>query len=362
MVKVLIIALFLIIFFEIVFRVIYSIKNRSAYKFIKKVPFKYLAVKPHPYLPFILKRKFKTLPPEKLNYSLNRKYISPQLKTNNYSFLNGTYGNRDIKIPKPKNLIRINCLGGSTTQNYISFNNKIFSYPLELERILKKKTKKNIEVNNCGSGGYNSADILVRLILQLIDTRPNYIILYHAYNDIRAYLTNNFETDYSHSRKNLGEVYWKFNLGSYIPDIPLHFFNYIKNKILPSNHRHSLLDVVSKGKVDIKNNYKKGLATYERNIQSIIDICKSRKIKLFLCTFCFNLHSKVKKDLNHKLYKKIVDEENKILKKLAKENSLKLIDVANKIGKGKSNFVDTIHFSPEGMKKMATIISRSIKF
>ena len=69
-------------------------------------------------------------------------YFTPQLKTNNYGFINGTNGNRKIEIPKPKNLIRINCIGGSTTGNYVSLNNHIYSYPLELEKILNLKSSK----------------------------------------------------------------------------------------------------------------------------------------------------------------------------------------------------------------------------
>ena len=109
----------------------------------------------------------------------------------------------------------------------------------QLEKILKSKSKKNIEVNNCGVAGYNSADLSISFMLQNIDTKPNAVIIYHAYNDIEAYLKPNFSSDYSHSRKNLGEAYWKFSVGSKIPDIPLKFFNFLKNKWYPSNIRYS---------------------------------------------------------------------------------------------------------------------------
>jgi len=232
---------------------------------------------------------------------------------------------------------------------------------LELEKILKSKTSKNLEVNNCGTGGYNSADLLVRLILQIIDTKPNYIVIYHAYNDIKSYLTNNFKSDYSHSRKNLGEMYWKFSIGSKIPDLPLNIFNYFKNKWLPSNHRYSLIDVISKGKFDRKFNFHKGLKTYERNIQSMIDICIKNKIKVVLCTYCFYLHKEIKNNSLHNLYKKIVIEENKVMKKLAKKNKVKLVDCFAKIPREDSNFVDSIHFTPKGMHLLAKNISKAIK-
>ena len=56
-----------------------------------------------------------------------------------------------------------------------------------MEKILNNSYEK-YEVNNCAQGGYNSADILVRFSLQYLDTRPDLIIIYHAYNDIRSYL------------------------------------------------------------------------------------------------------------------------------------------------------------------------------
>ena len=109
--------------------------------------------------------------------------------------------------------------------------------------------KKNIEVNNCAQGGYNSADLFVRYGLQSIDTNPDYIIIYHAYNDIRSYLTSGFTSDYSHSRKNLGEVYWKYYLGSKLPEIPLNFTNYLINKFLfPLDERSTILEAIEKKK------------------------------------------------------------------------------------------------------------------
>ena len=74
----------------------------------------------------------------------------------------------------------------------------------------------------------NSADLLVRFLLQIVDTEPDYLIIYYAYNDISSYLTPNFHSDYSHSSKNFGEVNWKFLIGSKIPNVPINFVNYLK--------------------------------------------------------------------------------------------------------------------------------------
>ena len=347
---------------EFLFLFLYRLYRGSKYIFIKKIPFDKLYVEPHPYLPLIYKKKFRGPQSIRLNYQIHSNYYSPNLTTNNLRFNNGPNGDRDIIVPKPKDLIRINCIGASTTGNYISVNNNNFSYPLELEKILKSKSDKNIEVNNCGQGGYNSADLLVRFLLQIVDTKPDYLIIYHAYNDIRSYLTPNFHSDYSHSRKNLGEVYWKFLIGSKIPDVPINFVNYLKNKwFFSTNIRYSLLDVIAKGKIDPKIDFSQGLETYRRNLQNIISVSLDNKIEVILCTFCIYLHEKIKNDPLHILYEKIVLEENKIIKELSKKNNLKIVDCFSLIPKEDSNFVDTCHFTPKGMNLLAQSISEAIE-
>ena len=316
-----------------------------------------------------MKTKFLTEKSGLLNYPLHKgKFYSSQFTTNNLGFINGVKGDRDIIIPKPKGLYRINCIGASTTGNYVKFGQKIYSYPLELEKILKSSLPISLEVNNCGQGGYNSADILVRFILQLLDTKPDMVILYHAYNDIRAYLTPEFKSDYSHARKNLSETYWKFYLASKIPNFKLSFIDYLINNLLGGNVRNSLLNHVNKGDLDQTINPNKGLETYKRNIQCIIDICKSNDIQIILSTYCHFLYEDIKDDNLHILYKSIVKKENNIIRALAKENGLELVDNANLVTNDEKYFVDSIHFTPAGMgfiarniaNKVTTIINRLI--
>ncbi len=347
-----------IIIAELLFLFLYRLFTGTNYQIIERVNFEKLMNEPHPYLPFIYKKNFVGGRAEQTNYPLHPELKSLPLTTNNLGYFNGEDGSRDILIPKPKDLIRINCLGASTTGNYLHFENKVYSYPLELEKILRKKTSKKLEVNNCAQGGYNSADSLVRFLLKDIDTNPDILIIYHAINDIRSYLTPGFTSDYSHSRKNLGEVYWKFFIGSKIPNLQIRFINYLKNKFLfPSSEQYSLLEIIRKGQIDPKMDYTNGLKTYRRNIQHIIDISLRKKIKVVLCTFCMYLYPRIKDNPLQNLYKKIVSEENEILKELASQNDLTLIDTASLIEKSDENFVDAVHFTPKGMRLLAQHIA-----
>ena len=346
---------------EIIFLFLYRLLNGAHYQFLEKIEFKKLAYEPHPYLPFIYKKKTYLTKTSKVVYPLNPNIHHADLTTNNFRYLNGENGDRDILVPKPKNLTRINCLGGSTTGNYIKGSDRNYSYPLELERILKKNFNREIEVNNCGQGGYNSADLLVRFALQNIDTNPDYVIIYHAYNDIRSYLTPDFSSDYFHSRKNLGEVYWKYYLGSKIPNIPFNFTNYLTNKFLfPLDERNTILEILKKSEMDISLDYAEGLKTYERNLQNIINLSLCNNIKVILSTYCFYLYPQIKDDPLLKLYQKIVSEENEVVKKLAIKNNLPLVDADSAINKDQTNFLDSAHLTTQGMSLLAKCIAEKI--
>lgn len=354
-------AVTLVVLAEVVFRFGYRLYTGRGYQPFPRLPFEDLYVEPHPYIPFVNKRNFTTEKAGPANYPLHKgRFFFGQYATNNMGFANGADGGRNIEIPKPHGLLRINCIGASTTGNYIECDGQAFSYPMELEKALKLGMGRAVEVNNCGQGGYNSADIMVRFALQVLDTQPDIVIIYHAYNDIRAYLTPEFESDYSHVRRNLGENYWKFALASKVPYIPVKFLNYLFNLWLPGNIRNSLLDQVTKGDFQPDLDPAKGLVTYQRNLQCIIDLCRCNGIQVVLSTYCHFLHDTIKKDPLHLLYRRIVTEENNIMRHLAGKNELQLVDNAALVPQEEQYFVDSIHFTPEGMRMIASNMAKAI--
>ena len=97
--------------------------------------------------------------------------------------------------------------------------------------------------------------------------------------------------------------------------VPINFINYCINKYLfPFDERSTILESISKNKIDINQDYTLGLQTYERNIQNIINLCLNNKIKVILSTFCIYLYPKIKNDPLHQLYQKIVFKENEIIR------------------------------------------------
>ena len=347
---------------EIVFRLLYKLKFKATYQIIPKVPFKKIHVEPHPYLPFVNKKHFITQKMMPVTYPLNKDkgFWFGQHRTNNFRCKNGPNGDRDIAVPKPEGLIRVNCLGGSTTGNYIVYKDKSFSYPMELENILRMQfPDKEIEVNNFGQGAWTSAELLINLLLVTMDTKPDIVIIYHAYNDLPVSLTPGFQSDYSHAKKSLGETFYLYRLASFIPHFPLAFYNFFITKLFHQNIRYSLLESVSKGRVCLEGGFK-GTATYKRNIEYIINICNAHGIYVALSTFSHYLYNEIKNNRLHKKYREGVILENRAIRELAEKYSIPLVDNFSLVPSEDKYFVDSIHFTPEGMNLLARNISSSV--
>ena len=331
------------------------------YQMIPKVPFSKIYVEPHPYMPFVYKTRAICQKRQPALYPLHHgKYWFPQSWTNNYRYCNGPHGDRDIVTPQPQGLIRINCLGASTTGNELEYDGVIYSYPLELERILQEKFPGlKIEVNNCGVGGRTTAEILIDFLLSGIDTSPNIVVLYHAYNDLQPSLTPGFLSDYSHAKRNLGESYYLYRRYSKIPALPLALYNMFMNKLFLTNLRYSLHQAISRGEVDLNHDFQ-GLKTYKRNIEHLINICKANHIHIICSTFCYNFYDAVKDSTTHLKYYSGVLEENNVIIELCHKHDIPLVDNFTLMPREERYFVDTIHFSPDGMIKLAENISKPI--
>ena len=347
---------------DVIFRILFKIFRGKPYAMRHKIPFKEIYVEPHPYLPYVFKKKFLCQKKHPSDYPLNRDkdYWFGQFYTNNMGHLNGINGKREVVIPKPEGLFRVNCLGASTTANYILEKDDIFSYPLELGKILHKSFPgKNIEVNNFAMGGYTSAELLIKFLLESIDSNPDMIILYHAYNDLAPSLTADFKSDYSHARKNLAETYHLFKWASKIPYVPFALPNFLLNLLLPQNIKYGIFSAVSKGSISLDDEFK-GLDTYKRNIRSLIHICQANGIKVVLSTYCHFLYPQIEDDKSHLKYRAGVLGENDVMRELAREHELPLVDNFNLVPYEEKYFVDSVHFSPHGMQEIAKNISKPI--
>ncbi len=347
--------------FEGVFRLLYRWRFGKVYNFIPKIPFEKIYVEPHPYLPYVYKKGAYTPKPQKLLHPLHKgEFTVAQYQVNNLGYVDGPDGDRDVQIPKPEGVYRIACLGASTTGNYIIHNNKHYSYPGVLEEMLQEQLETDqVEVNNFGNGSNTSADLLIRFLLTVIDTKPDLVLVYFALNDAPMSLTPGFQSDFSHARRSLGETYQLYKIGSVIPEVPLAFYNYMVNRILPQDVRNSLGHAISKGTPNIEGEFQ-GFPTFRRNMEHLIHICKANHIPVALSSLCYFLYPDIQTQPWYVKCQEAVNQDNEILRDLARQHELILVDNARLVPEEEAYFMDHVHFTPDGMKLLAQNFANQI--
>ena len=351
-----------LILYELVFRLVYFYRYGEPYSPIKKVPISNIHIQAHPFLSYEYKECFPSPARAQANYPLHKgKFSYPKLQTGNLRHNDGLDGSRVMKPKQSENEIKVVCLGASTTGNYIQEGNNIYSYPILLEKKLQEKyPDKEVVVHNCGQGGWTSAEVFINFALKVIDLKPDFVVIYHAYNDLPAGLTPNFRSDYSHFRRNFGEVFSKMKISQWIPSVPLHSYNFVMSRKFPwMNPRSGLLQSIKKGNPDLNSDFK-SISTLARNLEHIVHICNGNSIKVILSTFAHYMFDEVSKSEVHIKYSEGLKLENEAITLLAKKLKIPFVDNSASIPHEEKYFVDTIHFSPLGMDLLAQNFSDKI--
>lgn len=347
-----------ILVLEVIFRIVYEIYYGRTYYVAKKIPWDKMYVVPHPNLSFAYKPNSLIDTNSLLSYTLHfRKFLSfkKALKINNM----GHFGN-DFSFSKPDNVIRVACLGASTTANNIATVDMDYSYPEILEKKMRDRMSPSIipEVYNCGIGGWVSIDILVDFLLNIIRTHPDYVILYYGYNDLHLYLSENFRPDYSHNRLNFGEKIGWVRWVHMLPKISYwQSYEYLKTRFLGTGDtRSDVVKLISPNKINLDANF--GNLVVERDIiKHLLVICRHYGIKVILSSFVYYNYDKVKASNK---YQEGVEKENIMMKELSQEFGLKFVDQDANIPQNDKYLLDHVHLTPEGMDLLAENFAQAI--
>jgi lysophospholipase L1-like esterase len=350
-----------LVLIEIVFRISYRAKYGRNYHVSIKFPWKESHVVPHPFLSFAYKRNSVIDRNQRLPYPIHtNKYFSfkEPLRINNM----GHFG-KDFSTEKPSGVLRIACLGHSSTSNNLGDDNGDHTYPQYIEDYLTAKLgrmnyPKQAEVYNCGIGGWVSIDIMIDFLVNIIHTRPDYVILYCGYNDLYFHLNDEFEPDYSHNRKNLGEVLHVIKRGYYFPKIKFwHSYECLKDTWFGTgNVRNEVLRKIIISKPKANQDYRH--LSIERDIiKNILIVCKYYGIRMILPSFVYYDYE------DTPLAKKIAEGvrlENIFLKSLSEEFDAVFVDTAAMIPQRDEMFLDCVHFTPQGMQSMGRILGDAV--
>lgn len=215
------------------------------------------------------------IPGEKIMYHLNQ----TNCKTNPEINCQGFRDYKEFSKTKKEGVIRLAILGDSFTEN--PGLNLEEGYVFQLEQLLKKYVKKEVEVYNFGMGGYGTREELTLLKNVVIDYSPDIMVLQYFLNDVvvQERVSNN-------SRflvlKDQSYVVVSYNH----PPVPLSVPLPIKvNKFLIkksylfrfiSNSFHNL------NKKKEEEVYDVGFENYKASIREILDISKEHNIQLLI--------------------------------------------------------------------------------
>ena len=110
----------------------------------------------------------------------------PEEKNSELTYRINEFGYRgpSFSVSKPEGTRRIIVLGGSAV-----FDPNADGWPHLTQDFLKTTGHENVEVINAGVPGHASFDSLGRLYSQIWTFEPDYVLVYHGWNDIKYFKT-----------------------------------------------------------------------------------------------------------------------------------------------------------------------------
>ncbi len=117
------------------------------------------------------------------------------LLVDQHGFLASDYG---LSFSRADDQIRIATIGGSTTANInLAYEE---NWPGQLGLLVGQALpKKHVRVINASVPGFDTAQSVANLALRVMPFQPDVVIIYHAYNDLKAIRPElSFRPDYSH--------------------------------------------------------------------------------------------------------------------------------------------------------------------
>jgi len=285
----------------------------------------------------------------------NYYYSNNRLGKTFHSFLNPAPTFQDVAVPKPNNVYRIICLGGSTTEGS-GLNN----YPSKLQKMIHEKyPDKNIEVLNAGKYFYNTEHFIIQYLFNLKEMKPDLILMCEAINDIFVSFTmppfssKPYRDDYGHFYGFLGTLRYQKSFENFLGEF---FF---------ADFRQPKLEAVYFNDFKSKNSFR-------RNLETIIEIAKCSGTALIVSTqahcysrnndsddavLCFSDSYLIndKQYADEKSYYDAMELFNGIIRETAEKHSVPFIDQYPAFKGKRTLFTDSVHMTDAGHELKAKL-------
>lgn len=285
---------------------------------------------------------------------------------------NGFLCNRNnLELKKEANEIRIATIGASTTASLnLNFDE---NWPGQLINKLQPKFPgKKITLLNAAVPGYDTAQSIANLSLRVMPFKPDIVIIYHAYNDLKAIRDKSeFKSDYSHIHNTPFGFHEKPAFYKLLLEKSMLYVR-VRNqyrKLSESRNNQEYFNNLGR----IRTIPDEAKSTFHDHMQTLVAIARSGGAKVIISSFA-TLHDP---SLNYTLLATIngttgikrqelrallhftpnlsldgifagLNTYNKILKDIAREQNTGWVDIANQVPHDERYFIDRVHFSLEG--------------
>ncbi len=269
------------------------------------------------------------------------------------------YRGPEFSLEKPEGVVRIACIGGSTTFD-VKVTDDSKTWPAQLGTALKQKPDlPPIEVINAATPGYALPRTIIDLELRTLDIKPDWIICYPGVNDV-AY-ADRPSHQFGEAHRAIVEPTppppWTTRLLA-----RSEIYNEIVSRVRYARQiKHGNWFGKPIERSDTPD--PRGIEAFERNLTTLIAICRAHGIELALVTVRAAYSPDQPREEQERLaHGDLMDHPylsieghyagygavNRLIRQAAKEHGLVLIDQAIDLPSGAAHFDDSVHFNDEG--------------
>ena len=269
---------------------------------------------------------------------------------------------------KPQGVTRIVIVGGSTVFDGNAKDQsqtESLDWPHLIERILGDRGYK-VEVINAGIPGHASFDSLGRLYSQLWMYNPDYVLFYGSWNDIKYFRNLTLETPLISLFKPQVEESNPFTeyqgfLDRFLSNSQLYVK--VRNQYYGWKFKVGEEGVIPEGAY--QDAYSPdAVKQYRLTVELIVDLCKNIKavpILLTEATIVSATNSAEERKLINYFYQLLThpalvrafEETYQVIKAVAQEKKVPVLDVAAELNGRRELFVDSVHLTREGSMEIA---------
>ncbi|MEM7540763.1 MAG: SGNH/GDSL hydrolase family protein [Pseudomonadota bacterium] len=294
------------------------------------------------------------------------------LTVNEYGFLADT---QHYSYLKETNEIRIATIGGSTTA-MLSLNYED-NWPGMIANTLRATLGRRISLINAGTPGFDTSQSIPNLALRVLPFAPDIVIIYHAYNDLKATRpANGFAPDYSHIHMHPHGAHARPPAWQRLANMSM-FYVRARNrnrgaeaqmaKIQANGSRSDIVPVLA-------------IETFRSNLRSMVAMAQASGARVVLVTFA-TLYGTPERWLSGErpmsdlqraesaavlqfvpglTFRGVMSglrQFNAAIRDIARERQTLLVDMAKLLPEKEDLFIDRVHFSAQGAKQFATLLA-----